>query len=257
MLKGKWALVTGATAGLRLAVAESLAGAGANIVLHDLDEPKATRDGLRSRFDVDVISVAADLSLRPAIETMMADLLGRVSAIDILVNNAVVQHFAPVEAFAPERWEQALAVNLSAPFHLIRLALPAMKQRGWGRIINMASIYSTRAVADRIDYVTTKTGILGLTRAVAIETTRSGVTCNALCPGVLPTPAIQEKIASIAAREGRTIDEATRDYLTTRQPSARFIAMEGVGAMVVFLSGPAAADITGATLPIDGGWSIA
>ena len=202
MLKGKWALVTGATAGLGLAVAESVAGAGANIVLHDLVEPKAIRDGLRSRFDVDVVSVAADLSLRPAIEIMMADLLGRIGAIDILVNNAVVRHFAPVEAFAPERWEEALAVNLSAPFHLIRLALPAMKQRGFGRIINMASIYSTRAVADRIDYVTTKTGILGLTRAVAIETTRSGITCNALCPGVLPTPAIQEKIASIAAREG-------------------------------------------------------
>ena len=257
MLTGKWALVTGATAGLGLAVAESLAGAGANIVLHDLVEPKATRDTLRSRFDVDVESVAADLSLRPAIETMMADLLGRVSAIDILVNNAVVRHFAPVEAFAPERWEEALAVNLSAPFHLIRLALPAMKRRGFGRIINMASIYSTRAVADRIDYITTKTAILGLTRAVAIETTKSGVTCNALCPGVLPTPAIQEKIASIAAREGRSIDEATRDYLTTRQPSARFVAMAGVGAMVVFLSGPAAQDITGATLPIDGGWSIA
>jgi 3-hydroxybutyrate dehydrogenase len=257
MLKDKWALVTGATAGLGLAVAESLAGAGANIVLHDLVEPKETGDRLRSRFGVDVVSVAADLSLRPAIETMMADLLGRIGAIDILINNAVVRHFAPVEAFAPERWEQALAVNLSAPFHLIRLALPAMKKRGWGRIINMASIYSTRAVADRIDYVTTKTAILGMTRAVAIETTRGGITCNALCPGVLPTPAIQEKIASIAAREGRTVDEATRDYLTTRQPSGRFIAMEGVGAMVVFLSSPAAQDITGAALPIDGGWSIA
>ena len=116
------------------------------------------------------------------------------------MNNAVVRHFAPVEAFAPERWDEALAVNLSAPFHLIRLALPAMKQRGWGRIINMASIYSTRAVADRIDYVTTKTAILGMTRAVAIETTTSGITCNALCPGTLPTPAIQRKIAAIAER---------------------------------------------------------
>ena len=171
MLKGKWALVTGATAGLGLAVAESLAGAGANIVLHDLVEPKQASDHLRSRFDVDAISVAADLSQRASIEAMMADLLGRLDAIDILVNNAVVRHFAPVEQFAPERWEEALAVNLSAPFHLIRLALPAMKQRGWGRIINMASIYSTRAVADRIDYVTTKTAIVGMTRAVAIETT--------------------------------------------------------------------------------------
>jgi 3-hydroxybutyrate dehydrogenase len=257
MLKDKWALVTGATAGLGLAVAESLAGAGANIVLHDLVEPKQTRGRLQSRFDVDVVSVAADLSQRSSIEAMMAELLDRLAAIDILVNNAVVRHFAPVEQFAPERWEEALAVNLSAPFHLIRLALPAMRKRGWGRIINMASIYSTRAVTDRIDYVTTKTAILGITRAVAIETITSGITCNALCPGTLPTPAIQEKIASIAAGEGRTIDEATRDYLATRQPTGRFVAMEGVGAMAVFLCSQAARDITGATLPIDGGWSIA
>jgi 3-hydroxybutyrate dehydrogenase len=256
MLKGKWALVTGAKAGLGLAVAESLAGAGANVVLHDLVAPDQAREHLRTRFGVDVISIAADLSQRAPIEAMMAELLGRIGAVDILVNNAVVRHFAPVESLSPERWEQALAVNLSAPFHLIRLALPAMKQRGWGRIINMASIYSTRAVADRIDYVTTKTAILGMTRAVAIETTTSGITCNAISPGVLPTPAIVGRIASIAASDGRSVDETTRDYLMERQPTGRFIAMESVGAMVVFLSSPAARDITGATLPIDGGWSI-
>jgi len=257
MLKGKWALVTGATAGLGLAVAESLAGAGANIVLHDLNEPAQARDRLRAQFGVDAVSVAADLSQRTAIEAVMADLQVRVGAIDILVNNAVVRHFSPVENFAPERWDEALAVNLSAPFHLIRLALPAMKQRRWGRIINMASIYSTRAVADRIDYVTTKTAIVGLTRAVAIETTKSGITCNALCPGTLPTPAIQGRIASIAASESRSIEEVTDDFLATRQPTGRFIATEGVGAMAVFLCSPAAQDITGAALPIDGGWSIA
>jgi 3-hydroxybutyrate dehydrogenase len=257
MLKGKWALVTGATAGLGLAVAESLAGAGANIVLHDLNEPAQARDRLRAQFGVDAVSVAADLSQRTAIEAVMAELQVRVGAIDILVNNAVVRHFSPVENFAPERWDEALAVNLSAPFHLIRLALPAMKQRRWGRIINMASIYSTRAVADRIDYVTTKTAIVGLTRAVAIETTRSGITCNALCPGTLPTPAIQGRIASIAASESRSIEEVTDDFLATRQPTGRFIATEGVGAMAVFLCSPAAQDITGAALPIDGGWSIA
>ena len=256
MLKGKRALVTGATAGLGLAVAESLAGAGATIVLHDLVEPKETADQLRSRFDVEVTSIAADLSQRAPIETMMADLLGR-GAIDILVNNAVVRHFAPVEDFPPERWDEALAVNLSAPFHLIRLALPTMKKSNWGRIINMASIYSTRAIADRIDYVTTKTAIVGMTRAVAIETATSGITCNALCPGTLPTPAIQRKIASIAAGESRTVDEATHDYLAARQPSGRFIAMESVGAMVVFLASPAGQDITGVTLPIDGGWAAA
>jgi 3-hydroxybutyrate dehydrogenase len=257
MLKGKWALVTGATAGLGYAVAESLASAGANIILHDLIEPVQSRDRLHAQFGVDVASVTADLSQRAAIEAMMADLQARFGGIDILVNNAVVRHFSPVEHFPPERWDEALAVNLSAPFHLIRLALPGMKQRKWGRIINMASIYATRAVVDRIDYVTTKTAIVGMTRAVAIETTKSGITCNALCPGTLPTPAIQQKIAGIAASEGRSIDETTGDYLATRQPTGRFVAMEGVGAMAAFLCSPAAQDITGATLPIDGGWSIA
>src|SRR5258707_5539363 len=228
-LKGKCALVTGATAGLGLAVAESLAGAGANIVLLDLVEPNEARDRLRSRFDVDALSIAADLSQRSTIEAMMADLLSRLDAIDILVNNAVVRHVAPVEDFAPERWDEALAVNLSAPFHLIRLALPGMKRRGWGRIINMASIYSTRAVADRIDYVTTKTAILGMTPAVAIETTAAGITCNAIAPGALPPPAILGKIASIAADQGRSIEETTRDYLAARQPNGRFGALEAVG----------------------------
>lgn len=256
-MKGKWALVTGATAGLGLAVAEGLAGAGANIVLHDLVAPKQTADDLRTRFGVEVIPAAADLSRRDAIETMMADLLDRCGAIDVLVNNAVIRHFSAIEQFPPDRWDQALAVNLSAPFHLIRLALPAMKQRGWGRIVNMGSIYSSRAVEDRIDYVTTKTAILGLTRAVAIETARSGVTCNTLCPGTLPTPAILNKIATIASSSNRPVDEVTREYLGERQPTQRFIEMDAVAAMVVFLCGPAANDITGASLPIDGGWSVA
>jgi 3-hydroxybutyrate dehydrogenase len=256
-MKDKWALVTGATAGLGLAVAESLAGAGANIVLHDLVAPKEAAESLATRYGVTAIAAEADLSQRPAIETMMAGLLGRCGAIDILVNNAVVRHFAAVEHFPPEEWDRALAVNLSAPFHLIRLALPAMKQRGWGRIINMASIYSTRAVEDRIDYVTTKTAILGITRAVALETARTGITCNAVAPGTLPTPAIQGKIASVAAKAGESVESATENYLATRQPSGRFIAMEAVGALVVFLCSAAAQDITGTSLPIDGGWSIA
>ena len=256
-MKDKWALVTGATAGLGLAVAESLAGVGANIVLHDLVAPTQAAEDLRTRFDVEVILAAADLSRRDAIETMMADLLGRCGAIDILVNNAVIRHFSAIEAFPPERWDQALAVNLSAPFHLIRLALPAMKQRGWGRIVNMGSIYSSRAVEDRIDYVTTKTAILGLTRAVAIETARSGITCNTLCPGTLPTAAILNKIAKMALNSNRPVDDVTREYLGERQPTQRFIGMDAVAAMVVFLCGPAANDITGASLPIDGGWSVA
>jgi len=256
-MKDKWALVTGATAGLGFAIAEGLAGAGANVVLHDLVAPRQAADDLRARFSVEVIAAGADLSQREAIEAMMADLLDRCGAIGILVNNAVVRHFSAIEQFPPERWEQALAVNLSAPFHLIRLALPAMKQCGFGRIINLGSIYSSRAVEDRIDYVTTKTAILGMTRAVAIETARSGVTCNTLCPGTLPTPAILNKIAGIAANNGRPVEDVTRDYLGERQPTQRFVEMDAVAAMVVFLCGPAANDITGASLPIDGGWSVA
>lgn len=255
MLKGKWALVTGATAGLGLAVANSLAGAGANIVLHDLAAPDSAAESIRSRFGIETMSVAADLTQRSAIEAAMTQLLDRLGGLDVLVNNAVVRHFAPVEQFPPERWEEALAVNLSAPFHLTRLALPAMKRRGWGRIINMASIYSTRAVENRIDYVTTKTAILGMTRAVALETATTGITCNALCPGTLPTPAIEQRIAAIAKSQNIPVDEATRNYLASRQPTQRFVSMENVGAMAVFLCSPAAQDITGATLPIDGGWS--
>jgi 3-hydroxybutyrate dehydrogenase len=256
-MKGKWALVTGATAGLGLAVAEGLAGAGANIILHDLVAPKQAADDLRTRFGVEVVTAGVDLSQRDAIEAMMTDLLDRCGAVDILVNNAVIRHFSAIEQFPPDRWEQALAVNLSAPFHLIRLALPTMKQRGWGRIVNMGSIYSSRAVEDRIDYVTTKTAILGMTRAVAIETARSGITCNTLCPGTLPTPAILNKIETLAANSGRPVADVTREYLGERQPTQRFIAMDAVAAMVVFLCSPAANDITGASLPIDGGWSVA
>jgi 3-hydroxybutyrate dehydrogenase len=255
MLKGKWALVTGASAGLGLALAESLAGAGANIVLHDLAEPGDAGESLRARFGTDVVSVGADLTQCAAIEAMMDALLGRLGGIDILINNAVVRHFAPLERFTPQHWEEALAINLSAPFHLTRLALPGMKQRGWGRIINLGSIYSTRAVENRIDYVTTKTAILGMTRAVAIETATTGITCNAICPGTLPTPAIESRIAAIAASGNLSVGEATRDYLDQRQPSKRFVSMANVGATVVFLCSPAGQDITGATLPIDGGWS--
>jgi len=256
-LSGKWALVTGATAGLGFAVSESLAGAGANLIVHDLAAPREAATNLASRFGVETISIAADLSRRAAIEGMMSDLLARLDGIDILVNNAVVRHFALAEDFSPDHWEEALAVNLSAPFHLARLALPAMKRRGFGRIINLGSIYSTRAVPERIDYVTTKTAIVGMTRAIAIETAQTNITCNALCPGTLPTPAIESRIAAGAARDGRPIEEATRDFLAARQPSGRFIATEGVAALAVFLCTPAARDITGAALPIDGGWAIA
>ena len=255
MLNGKRALVTGAGGGLGLALAESLAAAGANVVLHDLVAPGAAAQGIVERFGVEAIAVAADLRQPSAIEAMMLKLLGRYDEIDIVINNAVVRHFAPISAFPIERWNDALAVNLSAPFHIIRQVLPGMIERRWGRIINLASIYSMRAVENRIDYVTTKTAIVGLTRSVAVETAGSGVTCNALCPGTVPTPAITSKIAAIAAAENVATDEATRAYLAKRQPSREFISMQSVGETAVFLCSPAAGNITGALLPIDGGWS--
>jgi 3-hydroxybutyrate dehydrogenase len=254
-LDGRRALVTGAASGLGFALAESLAAAGAAIVLHDIEDPRDAAAALGSRFPVEVVAIGADLRRPAAIETMMAGLLARFGAIDILVNNAVTRHFAAVEEFPAERWDDALAVNLSAPFHLARLALPAMKAQGFGRIINLASIYSTRAAVNRIDYMTTKAAILGMTRAIAVENARTGITCNAISPGVLPTPAIRARIAAIARDESRPYEAAEADYLTARQPSGRFVALDSVGALAVFLCGPAGRDITGATLPIDGGWS--
>jgi 3-hydroxybutyrate dehydrogenase len=176
--------------------------------------------------------------------------------VDILVNNAVVRHFAPIEDFPVDRWNEALSVNLSAAFHTIRFALPGMRKRGWGRIVNLASVYSFVGAVNRIDYVTTKTAILGLTRAVALETAGADITCNAIAPGVLPTQAILGRLDTMAAERGISKERATRDYLLDRQPGGRFIPMENVAAMVALLCGPDSQGITGAALPVDGGWTI-
>jgi 3-hydroxybutyrate dehydrogenase len=255
ILQDRTALVTGATAGLGLAVAEKLAAAGSNVVLNGLDDGTKAAADLGTRFGVTATFIRADLSQETEIETMMRDIFGRFGHLDIVVNNAVVRSFAPVEEFASEDWNRALAVNLSAPFHIIRRALPGMKQRGFGRIINMSSIYATRTAENRVDYVTTKTAILGLTRAVSLETIRSGVTCNAISPATLPTPAIETRINALAEKEGLSAKEAESRYLSQRQPSGRFVDLGAVGDLVVFLCGPSGADISGAALPIDGGWA--
>lgn len=255
ILHGRTALVTGATAGLGLAVAEKLAAAGSNIVLNGLDDGTAAAADLAARFGVTATFVRADLSQEAEIDTMMRDVLGRFGHLDIVVNNAVVRSFAPVEDFASADWNRALAVNLSAPFHIIKRALPGMKQRNFGRIINMSSIYGTRTVENRVDYVTTKTAMLGLTRAVSMETIKTGITCNAISPATLPTPAIEMRINALAEKEGLSPQEAESRYLSQRQPSGRFVQLGAVGDLVVFLCGPSGADISGAVLPIDGGWA--
>jgi 3-hydroxybutyrate dehydrogenase len=171
------------------------------------------------------------------------------------VNNAVTRHFARVEEFPTEKWDQALAVNLSAAFHTIRLTLPGMRERAWGRIINMSSVYSSFAIAKRIDYVTTKTALIGMTRVVALENVDLDITCNAVCPGAIHTPYSEAKILDLMKAEGLDRESAERKFLEVRQPTGRFIAAEGVADLVVFLCGPNARDITGSTMPIDAGWT--
>ena len=254
------ALVTGSSGGLGYALAESLAAAGHNIVLHEIDEPakvEPARTALQGRHGVTVVYCQADLSELAGVERLVTFARETIGDPDIVVNNAVVRHFAPIEQFSDADWQKSLAVNLTAPFRIIRLVLPAMRAEDFGRIINLSSHYGQRGAQSRADYVTTKTGIIGLTRAVAIETVGTGITCNAVSPGTLPTPAIMSRIDAMASSRGISQDEATRDYMKERQPSGRFVRLEDVGAMVAFLCGPAARDITGTVIPIDGGWSAA
>jgi 3-hydroxybutyrate dehydrogenase len=259
-LAGKRALVTGSTAGLGLAIAEGLAREGCNLVLSGLAsaaEVEATRRTLESRHGIRTIFHGADLARPDEIEDLVRTADDAFRGIDIVVNNAVVRQFGPIETMEVAGWDRSIAVNLSAAFHTIRLALPGMRARGFGRIVNVSSIYGLIGAPNRADYVTTKTALLGLTRAVALETAELDITCNAICPGTVPTPAITERIRTIAASTGISENQATADYLSTRQPTRRFVAADGVAGLVLFLCGPNGRDITGAALPIDGAWSVA
>ncbi|MGA2129667.1 MAG: SDR family oxidoreductase [Xanthobacteraceae bacterium] len=255
-LKGKCALITGSTGGIGFSTAARLAAEGCDIILNGLagaEEVAPRRDEIETGFGVRAMYHGADLR-DPG---QIADLMNAAAAfggVDILVNNAVVRHFAPIEDFPVERWNEALAVNLSAVFHTVRLALPGMRVRNFGRIINMSSVYGSFATANRIDYVTTKTALIGLTRAVAIETVGHDITCNAICPGLVQTPAIDARIGAEAERDGISRAEATLRFLADRQPTGRFVAGDGVAALIAFLCGPGGRDITGAALPVDGGW---
>jgi 3-hydroxybutyrate dehydrogenase len=258
-LRGKCTLVTGSTGGLGRTVAGHFASEGCNVILNgvvpesDMTATLADLEqahGIKARYD------RADLRKPDEIEAMMRRAFAAFGAVDILVNNAVVRHFSPVESFPVERWDEALAVNISAVFHAIRLALPAMRERGWGRIINVASPYSFIAIANRIDYVTTKTALLGLTRAVALETVGVDITCNAVAPATLPTPAIEGRIRGIAEGQGISIEAATQDYLAERQPGGRFVSMQAVAALMGFLCGPNSRDISGAAIRLDCGWTV-
>jgi 3-hydroxybutyrate dehydrogenase len=261
-LTGKCALVTGATVGLGLAIAKALAASGCNVALNNIvppDEGNAVAAALAQEFGIAAIYEQADLSAVPQIERLVSAAAAHLGGIDIVVNNAVVRHFAPIEKLTPDEWEQSLAVNLSAPFNIARLTLPMMRQRGWGRIFNLSSYYGARGAENRIGYVTTKTGLIGMTRAIAIEAGNldADITCNAICPGTLPTPDILGRIGRLAASKGIAEEQATQEYLAGRRPTGRFVANESVADLIVFLCGPGGRDITGAVLPVDGGWTAA
>lgn len=256
-LTGRCALVTGAMGGLGWAIGSALAHAGCHVMLTDLDKENDVENRLASLggdASRKILYFPADLSQESSITSLVSTTAERLGTIDILINNAVVRHFAPVDRFDVTHWHLSLAVNLTAAFHTIRLTVPLMRASGWGRIINMSSVYGHRAATDRIDYITTKTALLGLTRAVALETVRDGITCNALCPGATNTPAIANRISQAMAGTAQTREEAERSFLAGKQPSRRFVEADGVAALVSFLCGNAARDITGAALPIDGGW---
>lgn len=258
MLKGRCALITGSTQGLGQAMARRLAAKGCNIVLNGFGEPaeiEARRRALEEEHGIRALHHGADLAEPRQIDDLIETAKREFGGVDILINNAVVRHFAPVEAFRPEDWDRALAVNLSAAFHTTRLVLAGMRARSFGRIVNISSVYGLFGGVNRVDYITTKTALIGFTRAVALETARDNITCNAICPGSSPTPAIEQRLQDFMATEGLERDAAVEKFMAGRQPSGRFVAMEGVAALAAFLCGPGAADITGAALPVDGGWS--
>ena len=257
-MTGKTALITGSTQGLGLAMAERLAQAGCNLVLNGLADPAAAgaiERRLTDRFGVRTCYSDADLRSPAEIERMIRTAATTFEGVDILVNNAVVRKAAPVEEFPPADWDEALAVNLSAAFHTIRLVLPMMRRSGWGRIINVSSVYGLRGAVNRVGYVTTKTGLIGLTRAVALETAGQNITCNAICPGTTRTPVHEQTLSAVMHAEGVSFDEAQRRILEGKQPTGRLISPDDVAAFALFLCGPEGGHITGAALPIDGAWS--
>jgi 3-hydroxybutyrate dehydrogenase len=258
MLKGKGALITGSTQGLGYAMATRLAAEGCNVVLNgfgDGAEIERKRRQLEDGHGVRVLHHGADLAEPRQIASLVDAAISGLASVDILINNAVVRHFAPIETFRPEDWDKALAVNLSAAFHTARLVLPGMRARNFGRIVNISSIYGQVGAVNRVDYVTTKTALIGFTRAVALETAGQDITCNAICPGTVPTPAIEERLVAFMEKEGLARAEAEKAFMASRQPSGRFVEPDGVAALVAMLCGPGGRDITGAAIPIDGGWS--
>jgi 3-hydroxybutyrate dehydrogenase len=258
MLKGKTALVTGSTSGIGQGIAEAFAAQGANIVLNGFgraDDIEALRAKIAGDHGVTVRYDAADMTRPDTIEAMIKKAVGEFGAVDILVNNAGIQHVAPIDEFPADKWDAVIAINLVASFHTIRHALPRMKSRKWGRIINIASAHALVASPFKSAYVAAKHGIAGLTKTVALEVAEQGITVNAICPGYVRTPLVERQIPDTAKARGITEAQVVKDVLLAAQPTKQFVTVEQIASLASYLASDAAASITGAILSVDGGWT--
>lgn len=257
MLSGKSAVVTGSTSGIGLGIAQALAEVGANIMVNGFGEAheiEEIRSDLENKFGVKASYNGADMLNPKEIRSMIAAAKDTFGAVDILVNNAGIQHVSPIEEFPDEKWDAVIGIDLSAAFHTIKAVLPDMKARGYGRIINIASAHGLVASSFKAAYVAAKHGLVGLTKTIALEAAEHGVTVNAICPGYVLTPLVEKQIPDTARARGITEEEVKRDVLLDAQPTKQFVTPQQVGALTVFLCSEAATQITGAALPIDGGW---
>jgi len=257
MLKGKNAVVTGSTSGIGLAIARALARDGANVVINGLGDKTAIekeRAALEKDFGIKAIYSPSDMSKPAEIAAMIREAESALGSVDVLVNNAGIQHVAPIEQFPIEKWDAIIAINLSAAFHTIRAAVSGMKARKWGRIVNTASAHGLVASGEKAAYVAAKHGLVGLTKVVAIETANHGITCNAICPGWVLTPLVEQQVVARAKATGQTVEAAKLALVAEKQPMHAFTTPESIGALAVFLCSDAASTITGSAYSIDGGW---
>ncbi len=258
MLKGLNAIVTGSTSGIGLGIANVLASKGANLVITgfgDADEIEKERAGLAAKYGVEVVYSSADMSKPDDVKAMVELCVEKLGSVDILVNNAGIQHTASVEEFPAEKWHQVIAINLSGIFFAIQAALPHMKAKGFGRIINIGSVHGLIASKHKAAYVAAKHGVVGLSKVVALENAGTGITSNTICPGWVHTPLVQKQIEAMAAEQGISVEAATEKLLIEKQPSKQFATPEQMGELAAFLSSEAAAQITGTAIPVDGGWT--